>query len=346
MRFLFRADASSAMGTGHVMRCLALAEALHDRGHECHFLVAQGIASVDRRVAAEGAVLARIDAATGDDGAEATCRYAATIDARAIVVDGYHFAEPWRRALHRCGRPVLSFHDGVVEGAPHADIVLSPGLDELPEKTRALAPAALWLCGPAYILLRRELRRALAEPQPVGEQPSLLIGFGGSDPAGLTVPVVRCLADRPPPGLRLEVVIGGGVPGKDGVVETLSRLSAPLRIHVDPPDLGRLMRQAGLAVSAAGGTIGELAAFGVPSLIVVVADNQLVGARQASSKGWCRMLDARVGLSAAVIAEAARRLWEAAEERAAMALRASSAVDGQGVARVSDALIAAAEREH
>jgi UDP-2,4-diacetamido-2,4,6-trideoxy-beta-L-altropyranose hydrolase len=342
MRVLFRADASPAMGTGHAMRCLALAEALSERGHECHFLLADGIPAIDRRLAAAGVALARLTAPAADGDAIATCRHAAAIDARAVIVDGYHFSASWYRGLRRAARPVLAFYDGIGTAPVEAEIVVSPGLDTPPA-----GETARWLCGPAYILLRRELRRALAAPLLAGEQRrSLLVGFGGSDPAGLTIPVVEALAEPLPAGARLEVVIGGGVRDNGQVAARLSRLGAGIAVHLDPRDLGGLMREARLAVSAAGTTAGELAAFGVPAVIVVVADNQLPGARQAAAKGWCRILDARSSGAAAAIAAAARRLWDAPEERAVMARSAAGAVDGKGVDRVAEALIAAAEREH
>jgi spore coat polysaccharide biosynthesis predicted glycosyltransferase SpsG len=105
------------------------------------------------------------------------------------------------------------------------------------------------------------------------------------------------------------------------------------------------MRRAGLAVSAAGGTTGELAAFGVPSLIVTVAENQEAGARQAAAAGWCRALDGRLSGAPAQIAAAARALWADLGARRAMADRARGLVDGQGVARVCRALIDAAARD-
>jgi UDP-2,4-diacetamido-2,4,6-trideoxy-beta-L-altropyranose hydrolase len=106
------------------------------------------------------------------------------------------------------------------------------------------------------------------------------------------------------------------------------------------------MRRAGLAVSAAGTTATELAALGVPSLISVVADNQVEGARGAAAKGWCHVLDARSSGAAARIAGQARALWGDHRTRQAMVERAGAAIDGQGVARVCAALLERAAREH
>jgi spore coat polysaccharide biosynthesis predicted glycosyltransferase SpsG len=329
------------------MRCLALAAGLRDLGHDCHLLVADSIAAIDRRVTAEGATLSHIAASAEDAAAEATGRYAAAIDASAIIVDGYHFGAQWRENLRRLGRPVLSFYDFAPQEALGADLVLCPALDARPPTVRAAAGGARWLCGPSYLLLRRDLRRALSQPPlPWPQRRSILVTFGGSDPAALTRPVVLGLADPPLAGARLEVVIGGGVAGRDALAKELSRLCPALGVHVDAPNLGMLMREAGLAVSAAGTTIGELAAFGVPSLIVAVADNQLPGARQAAARGWCRMLDARTAAPVTAIVDLARLLWDDDEGRQALAQRASRMTDGEGVARVCKTLIELASGQH
>jgi UDP-2,4-diacetamido-2,4,6-trideoxy-beta-L-altropyranose hydrolase len=344
--FLFRVDASPAMGTGHVMRCLALAEGLHDLGHGCHFLLAESTAALDERLAREGVVIERIDgAADAGRAGEATCGYAAAIAAAAIIVDGYQFDAAWRRRVHGLGRPVLSFFDHRPEAAVGADIVLNAAAEPGDERYRALAPAATWLLGSAYALLRRDLREALVKPPlSLADRGSILVTFGGSDPLRLTLPTIRALVAA---GVEttLDVVLGGSVENASELAGQLSILSRGVRVHRDPPAMGLLMRGAGLAVSAAGGTVGELAAFGVPSLIVTVAENQEAGARRAAEAGWCRVLDGRRSDAPGQIAAATATLWRDLAERQVMAERVKGLVDGQGVVRVCRALLEAVARE-
>lgn len=116
---------------------------------------------------------------------------------------------------------------------------------------------------------------------------------------------------------------------------------------IAPPAMGVLMRQSGLAVSAAGGTVGELAALGVPAVIAVVADNQVAGAAACGADGWCEAIDARGNPAAAVLlAEAATRLWHDPATRDAWAMRARAAVDPGGADRVAAALLEAIARRH
>jgi UDP-2,4-diacetamido-2,4,6-trideoxy-beta-L-altropyranose hydrolase len=347
LAFLFRADATSAMGTGHVMRCLALAEGLHDLGHRCYFLLTDVTPALDRRLQGEGITVSRIRTATDDVGAGASCQYAKAIDACGIIVDGYQFDPAWRRHLHNLGKPVLSFYDHLGQSSLGADVIVNAACDTIDPKLQDAPSSALWLVGSPYVLLRRELRQALTTPPlPLVERRSILVTFGGSDPAQLTLPVAEALHVMLPAEVALDVVIGGSVAGVGELTKEVSQLGARVRVHVDPPCMGSLMGAAGLAISAAGTTAGELAALGVPSLITVVADNQLEGAQRAAAKGWCRMLDARLPGAPSRIAKEAQALWLDASARRSMSERSRDDIDGQGVARVCEALLSRAAREN
>ena len=343
---LFRADATPAMGTGHVMRCLALAEVLLDQEIEVAFAAAALTPSLSGRLAAQRIDVHAVDPAR-DDGAGQTLAIARTLGASAIVVDGYHFDAAWRLALRSLGVPILAFQD-LDDGKPlHADLVLNAAATPGDARWLAAAPAARFLMGPRYVLLRRELRRAMAAPSvPIGDRAALLVTFGGADPAGLTLPVATALAGTLGPRVALDVVIGGSVPDGAELARRVAALGPQVAVHLDPIEMAPLMGRAGLAVSAAGSTIGELAALGVPALIAVVAENQVVGAAASVAAGWCEAVDARRppgGEAGAVAALAARAaaLWSDRERRRLMADRTAGLIDAAGAERVADALIGA-----
>ena len=335
---LFRADATAAMGTGHVMRCLALAEMLRDRGFEVAFAAAELTPATARRLAAEQVAVHPIEPAA-DVSAGQTIALARALDARAVVVDGYGFSGDWRLALRALGVPVLAFQD-LDDGLPlHADLVLNAAADPTDARWRRAAPDATFLAGPRYVLLRRELRRAQATPAvPVAARTAVLVTFGGADPAGLTLPVAAALDRRLGPEVALDVVIGGSVPEAGRLALCVASLGDQIAIHLDPPEMGPLMARAGLAVSAAGGTIGELAALGVPALIAIVADNQREGAARAVADGWCEAFDARDPAAIEAMADRAAVLWADAALRQAMADRTIGLIDAEGAGRVADAL--------
>ncbi len=345
---LIRADASPTIGTGHVMRCLAVAEALREQGHEALFAAVESTPAIDRRLSADGFRHVAIAGPVGEAADLAATRSLLRREhGSAVMIDGYRFGEAYRAGLQAAGARVLAWDD-LGDGTPlHADLVVNaaPQASALPYD--AMAPGALLLLGPDYAPLRRELRLAARETRrPIDERPVLLVTFGGSDPLGLTGPVLEALAAGRPDGCRLVAAVGGSNPRAAALTELAVRLGrqfgVDLSVEIDCPHMGALMADSGLAVSAGGGTMGELAALTVPTLLVVTADNQAMASGDAAALGWCDALDARGNSpadAAAIIAARALALWADAPRRQAMQDAAAALpLDGDGALRIARAL--------
>ena len=330
MCFLFRVDGDHSIGLGHIMRCRALAEALIAAGHDCVFACAGLESSLAEVLRDAGIAVEAIDLAR-DHEAATTLGLAAKLGAAALIVDGYHFSSPWRTALRRAGVPVLAFADGPLR-PDHADLLIDAASPPSPDPCH--------LFGPDYVLLRRELvEAALLPPLPMDQRRTILVSFGGSDPAGLTLPTVTTL-NRLLPDITLRVVIGGAVADGQKIAGALAALGPKIEVLIAPSRMGHLMREAGLAVSAAGGTVGELVALAVPLVLAVVADNQVTGAAACESAGWCKPIDARGGSGAAeLLAAAAANLWRNPAERARRAALARATIDPHGAERAAAAFI-------
>ncbi|CAO3378186.1 UDP-2,4-diacetamido-2,4,6-trideoxy-beta-L-altropyranose hydrolase [Azospirillum argentinense] len=338
MRVLLRADAGSSIGAGHVMRCLAVAEAVQELGGDALFAVASLPSALEERLRAAGMAVHRIDAEAGS-AADLAATRAIAADAGAIVLDGYGFPEGWRAGLAGTGLPILAFDDAGAGDPIHAGLIVNAAPDAASLPYRKGNPGARLLLGPAYAPLRREVREAAASPKPpLEERRGLLVTFGGSDPLGLTAPVIACLAPRLPPGVWLDVAVGGAVRDAAAVEAVAECFKDSVRLHRDTPRMGRLMAQAGLAVSAAGTTTGELAAIGTPAVLVTIADNQLEAARQSEALGWCALVAGQTKGAAERIADVALGLWADPARRRTMAGKLVGIVDGQGALRIARAL--------
>ncbi|MCW2243743.1 UDP-2,4-diacetamido-2,4,6-trideoxy-beta-L-altropyranose hydrolase [Azospirillum canadense] len=337
---LFRADAGASIGAGHVMRCLAVAEALQDMDFTVAFVSAMLPPALEDRLRTTGIMVHRIDAEPGSEGdLAATLTIARDIGARAVVVDGYCFGRNWRAGLAGAVLPVLAFDDTGTGEPLHSGLIVNAAPDAARLPYRSGNPDAMLLLGPAHAPLRREVRRAAtAAKVPLPERRALLVTFGGSDPLGLTAPVLAHLAAALPPDVRIDVAVGGAAPNADVVEQAARPLGDRVRMHRDTPRMGQLMAEAGLAVSAAGTTTAELAAIGTPAVLVTIADNQIEAARQSEALGWCRLVNGRIADAPERIAEAAAALWADPAQRVAMAERLSGIVDGQGAVRVAEAL--------
>lgn len=344
MRILIRADAGTAMGTGHVMRCFAVAEAAAEQGAETAFAAVDMPPALCARLADAGMKIIGLPGPAGED-ADLTATAAAAAAADATIIDGYHFSPAYRRTLRAAAAgPVLAFDDAAETSPLSADLIVNPAPAAAALDYAAAAPGAVLLLGPAFAPIRRDVRRAAALPRlDWAERNRILLTFGGSDPAGLTGPVAAGLAAALP-DVGVDVAVGGGNPRAAALQAQAAELGPGVVLHVDSRDMGGLMRRAGLAVSAAGGTAGELAALGTPTLLVVVADNQAPSAASAAAAG-VETVETRGGdpaRNAETVVRAAAALWRDAPRRRATAAALDGKVDGQGAARIVAALMRAA----
>jgi UDP-2,4-diacetamido-2,4,6-trideoxy-beta-L-altropyranose hydrolase len=334
---LIRADAAPDIGTGHVMRCLALAEALRDQGAMAAFCGNRITPALVERLATDGFVHHLIDAE--NDAADMLALYR-RLGARALVVDSYWLDADWRAAMRQTGGPVLALDD-LADRPLFADLVWNPSPQAHTLPYDCLVPGAALLLGDAHVLIRREIRDLISAPRPhLNARDRMLVTFGGSDPAGLTVPVIKRLAPLLPDGIGLDVVVGGSNPALACCRAAAARFPA-VTLHVDTREMGRLIADCGLAITAGGGTVAEMAALATPCLLVAVADNQAASAADADTRGWAVVLDAR-GLgkadAASSVADKAQQLWADLPARADLSRRIAG-IDGQGAPRVARALL-------
>src|SRR5208283_2536169 len=181
-KILIRADASVPIGSGHVMRCLALAQAWQDAGGEAVFACAELPDALKSRLETTGISTAAIGATPGSlDDATATVDRARLLDASWIVVDGDRFQDNFLPHISDAGFRVLLLDDFADRNAFPADLIVNPnpGADE--SRYRAKAPSAQILTGLDYVLLRREFRDAGARVRGASGR-KVLITFGGTDP--------------------------------------------------------------------------------------------------------------------------------------------------------------------
>lgn len=322
---LARADASPSVGFGHVTRVGALLDAWVEAGGRACLVGRGASGAIRERLVASG-----IELCDGDN-LEFERRFA---DAAALVIDGYAFAEAEQRRW-AAQKPLLAIDD-LAAHPQHADLVVNQILD-FPGERYVTEPRTRLLLGTPYVLLRREFRRSLDASAPSPE-PRVVLTFGGSDPARLSARMATALVERRPG--RIQVVAGTGIDADvRAELEQLASAHASVELHVDVREMAALLAGAALCVSAAGTTVWEAMALGVPVVTVAVADNQrpvIAGIERRGaglSLGWHGDLD---------LADAAGRiaaLLASPERRAALAQKGRALVDGRGVHRVIDALL-------
>lgn len=333
---LIRADGSPTIGTGHVMRCLALAQAWQDRGGFVVFASAECTASLTRRLEAKHCELRRLRVEAGSAGdSEATAALAGELDACWVVADGYQFKSGFQRAICDRGRRLLLFDDYGHAGEYEADIVLNQNFGAESALYSRRAPRTRLLMGPRYALLRPEFekfRQWKRRIPPIARK--VLVTMGGADPNNTTAETVAAL--RSIPNIEAVVVAGGGNPHLEELETEVKRAGAAFKLIVDATNMAELMAWADVAIAAAGSTAWELAFMGLPSLLFTLAENQTHNATALAAAGISGLLES--GAQSGDLSRALESLLQDPTTRARMSAEGRQVVDGAGSDRVAGIL--------
>lgn len=323
---IFRCDSSPEMGTGHVMRCLTMAEVWrNDFGGTATFCCAQLSGSLEDRINSSGHSIVWLgtDHDFVDSGAgllEASMQH----NAAAILIDGYHFDRSYREPLKSSPIKVATMQDAGSE-TYGADMVIDAS-------SAATIPASadgkktVYAFGPQFALVAPSILAA----QKIQVKPQgILITFGGSDPHGFSMPVANAirsnLTDVP-----IHVVLGGSVKNAEDVTHALAK-TPNITVSQDVASLGPAIVGAEMVVTAAGSSLYEIAALARPMVLVVTEDNQ----SELGVLNWAKVIDVRNNPYAVkTIAETAMDLFQDTAEMNEIGKRAAQIIDGKGAHRV------------
>ncbi|MBB6671694.1 UDP-2,4-diacetamido-2,4,6-trideoxy-beta-L-altropyranose hydrolase [Cohnella nanjingensis] len=368
IRIAIRADASLQIGTGHVMRCLTLADALRrsgtadvafvcreltgnlipyirDRGYPVHALPpAADLGAAVRSEAGLPPHAGWLEASWREDAAQTiACLLAQAERPDWLVVDHYALDRRYESALRPYAGGVMAIDD--LADRPHdADLLLDQNLSDRPEARYAsrVDAGTRLLLGPRYALLRE----AFAERRPTvrrgGKAERLLVSFGGADRTGETLKALAALEPMAEAGARLTVLAGQLNPMRERIERLCGRLPQT-RFIAHTEDVAALMAEHDLAVGSGGSTTWERGCLGLPAVIVATADNQVALAEQAAQAGMIAYLGFASDVSERRLREAVRRLAEDEDALRRMSDAGMAAVDGLGAAAVAKEMRAWAE---
>jgi UDP-2,4-diacetamido-2,4,6-trideoxy-beta-L-altropyranose hydrolase len=346
MTLVFRTDATVAIGTGHVMRCLALAQAWQDNGGRAVFAMAENTPALRDRLLQEGCEVALLHCLAGSqDDSRQLAALAHEQNASWVVVDGYQFEAQYQRELKTVGLRVLFLDDTGHAEHYFADLVLNQNPHATESMYGRREPYTRLLLGTRYCMLRREFNPWIAwkrEIPAIGRK--ILVTMGGSDPGNVTELVMRGIQQLNVQGLETTVVVGGSNPHWASLQRVASEFGGSLHLCTGVSDMAELMAGTDVAVSAAGTTCWEMCLLGLPALLIHVAENQRGVAQELDNRGCAIHLGNLQDVSAEIVASQLERLLNSAETRRSLSLRGQELVDGHGAARVVRTLYSSALR--
>lgn len=279
-----RTDASVKIGSGHLVRCLTLADQLAGKGADVAFvcrdlpggmfdlLQARGYRGAKFSLAEEGAGFQQADA-------EETIRAARSLfpdGLEWLVVDQYQLDVAWEKLLRPHVRNLMVIDD-LANRRHDCDLLLDQNYyRNLDRRYKGLVPEqCVTLLGPAHVLLRPEFYEARQrQSDRDGKVKRILVFFGGSDPANQTQRVVEALKQLDRPDIAVDVVVGQANPFRQSIQSLCDELPN-VRFHCQISNMAELIQNADLGIGAGGAAMWERCCLGLPTITVVFAANQV-----------------------------------------------------------------------
>lgn len=338
MQVVFRADASSTLGHGHVMRSLTLANVLRDRGHSAAFVCRELPGNLCALIEERGFAAHRLPESLDSWEEDATRTAAALERPHWLVVDHYGLDSRWESRMRAGVGGVMAIDD--MANRPHdCDVILDQNLvagmhsrydDKVP-------PSCTKLLGPRFALLQPAYAQLHASAAPrTGPVRRIFVFFGGADADNLTGRTLAAFLRLQRPDIHMEIVINAASPHANAILEQ-AKAHSNVSVRSGLSSLAPLMAEADLAIGASGATSWERLCLRLPALVVTLADNQREVAAELDRLKLIRWLGDKPQATSAAIEQALREILASAISPFGTP-SGDAAVDGGGAARVCDAL--------
>lgn len=358
MKISFRVDASLQIGSGHVIRCLTLAKTLQAQGTECRFICRVHEGNLIGKIQQRGFTVTSLPAGPSDFQTsvniggtlpahaawlgcnwrtDANQTHAVLHDAKPdwLVVDHYALDQAWESALRQDCRRLMVIDD--LADRPHTcDLLLDQNLGRHATDYTSLIPEdCVVMIGPKYALLRPEFATLRVDSLQRRRSPRirrLLITMGGVDQLDATGQVLDTLCQcQLPDDCHITVVMSMQAPWVKKIQAQTEDMPWPCEFIVNVSNMAEIMTSSDLAICGGGGTVWECCALGLPSLTVVLAQNQKGVANAISTVGAACIID-DVLCIATDLPQMIEGLGKSELRR--MSESASAQCDGRGVSRV------------
>ncbi|WP_430459827.1 UDP-2,4-diacetamido-2,4,6-trideoxy-beta-L-altropyranose hydrolase [Thalassolituus sp. LLYu03] len=356
MKVAFRCDASTKIGTGHVMRCLTLAGELKQRGHECRFLCREqpghlikliqelgymvDVLPVSLIVGSASGHLTHADwlGCSQQQDAEQCRGYLEAFVPDWMVVDHYALDAEWERALEHSARYSLVIDD-LADRAHCSDVLLDQNAGRrIDDYKQWVSAGCQLLIGPEFALLRPEFRQWRAESlnyRKNSELRRLMISFGGVDKDNFTGRTLAVLSELSfSTQLEVTVVIGHSSPWRQQAEKAIAGFRGVGKVVSGISNMAELLSSTDFVIGACGSSAWERCCLGVPSLVFVSADNQQIIAHGLSERKAA--LTADCANIETVVTETLTEIYRNPHDLLAISQAASTVCSGSGAGLVAD----------
>ncbi len=342
IRLLIRADAGPKIGTGHVMRCLALGQAWKALGGRVDFVCGQLPERLRNQIESEHFSLYRIGGTAGNlTDAKDTSEIVRATQPDWVVLDGYRFSDRFQSQLDLGSSRLACIDDFGHALHERAHAILNQNVYASSADYRFLSHQDV-ITGPKFALLRNEFADLSTPDTGLDERlrvpfraRRILITFGGADPGNMTFRVLNalnhCVLDR----TSVEVILGPSYKHFETLRAILKQSRATIRLYRNVDRMQPLMERAHLAITAGGSTCYELARCGVPAVVIPIAQNQSAVARKLAELGAVQVLPPQNQLDDQTLRQSLSRVIRDPNSRQSMSAVGRQLIDGQGAHRLA-----------
>lgn len=337
------------------MRCLTLADRLRAHGAHVVFFCRDLPGAMFGVLQDRGYDYARLDYATSDADWQMT-DVETTIEASGIifskkpditVIDHYGIDIVWENKFRSHTGSIMVIDD-LANRIHDCDLLLDQNYYEGMETRYVgrIPQSCMSLLGPRYVLLRPEFAEARGRLRPrSGMVRRILVFFGGSDPDRLTHKAISALHSLDRPDITADIIVGGSNPHREEI-NAMCRELPNMTYHCQVSNMAELIAEADLAIGAGGATTWERCILGLPSITLVLAENQLATTRDLDRYGAVQFLGWADGISSEQLADAVNQALHDEERLLALSRKSLELMqDWHGADYVAEAAIKLMNKE-
>lgn len=343
MHIAIRADASTTIGSGHIMRCLTLATEMRRRGHTVFFISRVDVGCGQELITGNGFEHLTLPSASPFDPMH-DAAFTENVLAKKcgaadlLIIDHYGIDATWESRLANSAHKILVIDDQA-NRPHHANFLLDQNYAREAQSRYQgkINPSCQLLLGPEYALIREEFLPYINNnARQTSKVNRILISYGGPDITGETLKALLALEQCGYAG-SIDCVVGKANPQLDVIIKKCA-LMANTTLHVQTSEMARLMAEADLALGAGGTTTWERCALGLPALVTVVADNQVHAVHELHTYGAIEYAGKSENTDIPGLAIKINDLINTPKKLNEMRRLAITLVDGNGCAKICNVL--------
>ena len=342
MNIVFRTDASISIGTGHVMRCLTLADELRQKGADINFICREGPGNLISYIGNRGY---KVHQLPGDIDIEKDRKLTNKILSKyetkpdGLIIDHYDIDISYESSLRDHVKKIMVIDD-LANREHDCDLLLDQNYSKNEDRYNGLVPGnCIQLLGPEYAILRPQFQKARGNLRKRdGGVNRILVFMGGADSKNITSKALRAIHMLDRYDIVVDVVIGNLNPYHDEIKILTSKIPNT-SCHHNVEDMANLMSSADLCIGAGGTTTWERCCVGLPTITIILAENQKNISESLDKEGALINLGWYHNVTEKNIKEAVEGLIDNPNKMASMSGKSRNLVDGEGVNRVCDAMV-------